>query len=274
MAVKRKLKKARDAHRSKANDEGRALFEAKELSISVGKKVILDKVNLKIREGDCCALFGPNGSGKTTLLMTIAGVPGYTIEHGSMFLDGKDLRGLDAHERANLGVFTAFQQPPEVVGVKLRDILKICLKRKPKEDLTDKELRVIERLNLTEFLDRDINLAFSGGEKKRAEVLQMIFSKSRFILLDEPDSGVDMESLELIGNEIQAYLDADKKRAALLITHQGRILDYVHTKCGCVMLNGSIGCYGGAKMILKDIQEKGYEGCVKCRQKRIMTIRQ
>jgi Fe-S cluster assembly ATP-binding protein len=151
--------------------------------------------------------------------------------------------------------------------VKLKDVLKICAGLKPKDALSKEHLALVERLNLTEFLDRDINRGFSGGERKRAEVLQMLLMRPKLMLLDEPDSGVDAESLKLIGEMIQEYL-TESKASALIITHQGMILEYIKARKSCVFMEKIVYCHAMPKEIIKSIQESGYEGCLECQRRK------
>lgn len=240
------------------------LLEIKDLWVSVENKEILRGVNMVVKERGTSILFGPNGSGKTSLLMAIIGLPNYRIIRGKILFNGKDINSLEVDERVNLGIGVAFQLPPEIVGVKLRDVLKICVGKKPNEELGKEELELVEQFNLTEFLDRDINMGFSGGEKKRAEILQLLLMKPKFLLMDEPDSGVDIESLRLISKEIRDYIESNEA-SALIITHHGEILENIQADRSYVMLDGKVMCHGNPKGILKDIVEKGYRGCVECR---------
>lgn len=136
-------------------------------------------------------------------------------------------------------------------------------KKTPKEEFTDAEKRLIDKFNLKDLLERDVNLDFSGGEKKRAEILQLLLMKPHLLLLDEPDSGVDVESLKLIGEEIQKYVQKNKA-SALVITHQGDILEYLKARKACVLLDSTIHCHNKPEVILADIHRKGYRECVKC----------
>lgn len=242
------------------------LLEIKDLWVSVENKEILRGVNMVVKERGTSILFGPNGSGKTSLLMAIIGLPNYRITKGKILFNGKDINSLEVDERVNLGIGVAFQLPPEIVGVKLRDVLKICVGKKPNEELGKEELELVEQFNLTEFLDRDINMGFSGGEKKRAEILQLLLMKPKFLLMDEPDSGVDIESLRLISKEIRDYIESNEA-SALIITHHGEILENIQADRSYVMLDGKVMCHGNPKEILKDIVEKGYRGCVECRRR-------
>jgi Fe-S cluster assembly ATP-binding protein len=158
----------------------------------------------------------------------------------------------------------SFQNPPEITGVKLGDLLKLCLGKNSSEDFSDEEKKLIEAFRLTDFLNRDINVGFSGGERKRSEILQLIFLKPRLMLLDEPDSGVDVESLRLIAMQIQKYTE-NSGASALIITHKGDILEHVRAGYGCILLEGQFHCFTEPMGIYDDIKKLGYEGCVACR---------
>ncbi|HEY4674576.1 MAG TPA: ABC transporter ATP-binding protein [Candidatus Bathyarchaeia archaeon] len=242
------------------------ILEIKNLTVKVSDRVILDDLSLNLKAGESYILFGPNGSGKTTLINAIIGVlPSETIS-GQILFDDVDITGKSVDERSSLGLFVGFQNPPEITGVKLQDLLKLCLRQSVSYRFNEEEKRLIEAFNLTEFLDRDINVGFSGGERKRAEVLQMIFIKPRLMLLDEPDSGVDVESLKLIASEIQHYLQ-ETRSSALIVTHKGDILEYIKSKHGCILLDGKFHCFADPKGIYEDIKKKGYEGCLACRER-------
>jgi Fe-S cluster assembly ATP-binding protein len=148
--------------------------------------------------------------------------------------------------------------------VKLADLLKLCLGKSPIARFNEEEQKLIDAFKLTEFLDRDINVGFSGGERKRSEILQLIFLKPKLLLLDEPDSGVDVESLRLIASEIQRYVERNGS-SALIITHKGDILEYIKAKYGCVLLAGKFHCFTHPTRIYEEIKKVGYEECVACR---------
>jgi Fe-S cluster assembly ATP-binding protein len=176
-------------------------------------------------------------------------------------------------ERANMGIGLSFQRPPTIKGVKMRQMLEICgTKKQDVESLA-------ERLDFNNFLDRDLNDGFSGGEIKRSELLQLMAQDPDFLLLDEPESGVDLENIVLIGNAIETLLEKEtthlqgkshrelkeqRKKSGLIITHTGYILDYVDADIGHVLMNGILVCSGNPREILKTIKEKGYEECVRC----------
>ncbi len=244
---------------------GEPVLEIKGLSVEVedGKNII-NNLSLSLNKGESYVLFGPNGSGKTTLLMTVAGVPSYIIKGGKILYNGRDITKLSIDQRVRLGIVTAFQLPPEIKGVKLRDVLKVCTGKSGKDELSKEEMELVERFRLTEFLDRDINLNFSGGERKRAEILQIILMKPKLLLIDEPDSGVDIKTLEFIGNEINGYIRKNNA-SAVIVTHHGAILNYIKAEHACVMFNKEISCFNDPQNVVEDIKERGYEGCRRCR---------
>jgi Fe-S cluster assembly ATP-binding protein len=245
------------------------MLQIENLSVSVDGKEILHSINLEIKEGEVHALFGPNGSGKTSLLMTLMGVPDYSVTEGRLIFRGQDITHLTIDERAKLGLGLMFQRPPTITGVKMRQLVDLCARGK-----TDSVEELAKKLNLQNLLDRDINRGFSGGEIKRAELLQLLAQNPSFLLLDEAESGVDLENIALIGRVINDLLRTDlsckdrrtlaSPKAALIITHTGYILDYVSADIGHVMCNGRIGCSGTPSVILANIRKLGYEECVAC----------
>jgi len=242
------------------------MLEIKQLSVAVGDREILHDVNLTIGTGETHVLFGPNGSGKTTLLMAIMGFPKYRVTKGSIIFKGKDITGLPLDERARLGIGVSFQRPPVVRGVKTRDMVAACLKERDGGEVVG---QLAQKTDLADFLERDINYGFSGGEIKRSELMQLLAQKPDLTLLDEPESGVDLENIVLIGELINELLEkerpiVDRQCMGLIITHTGHILDYVNARTGYIMLDGRIGCQGDPHEILAEIKEKGYEECIKC----------
>jgi len=239
------------------------MLEVKNLDVSVEGKKILHEVNLKIRHGEACVLLGPNGSGKSTLMQTLVGNPKYRVDKGEIIFKGKDITNLLPNERIKFGLGISFQHPPAIRGVKLIEILKAII--------NDEEMirKTAKKYDMKDFLYRDLNLGFSGGELKRSEMLQLMLLKPELSLLDELDSGVDIVNLELIGKAINELLKKDLKprfrdRSGLIITHMGSIMEYVRTDRAFVMLKGSIVCSGNPEEILESIKENGYEGCVEC----------
>ena len=242
------------------------LLSIQGLSVEVEGKLVIRDLYLELPRGETYVIFGPNGSGKTSLLMSIAGVPPYKVVKGRVLFEGRDISDLPVNERARLGIALAFQHPPEVRGVKLVDLLKICTRKKPEENLDPEVLSLAERLKLQELLSREVNVGFSGGERKRAEVLTVLSMKPKLLLLDEPDSGVDVESLKLICAEIEHYLKSTRA-SAVIVTHQGQILEYLRAEKACVLFGGAIYCYREPKRIFETIREVGYRACVECMER-------
>jgi Fe-S cluster assembly ATP-binding protein len=242
------------------------ILEIKNLDVAVEGKKILHDVNLAIEMGETHVLFGPNGGGKSTLLMTIMGAPKYQVTNGSIIYKGQDIVNIPLDERARMGIGMSVQRPPVVRGVKTGDLVAACLRDRADEN-TVKEIAATA--GMTDFLNRDVNYGFSGGEVKRSEMMQLLAQSPELALLDEPESGVDLVNITLIGNLINDLLQKehpmrDRKRSGLIITHTGHILDFVSARTGYVMLNGTIICEGDPREILDTIKKKGYEECKKC----------
>jgi len=250
------------------------MLQIEELKVEVGNKTILKNVNMEIPKGETHILFGPNGSGKTSLMMTLMGFSGYNVTHGKITFKGEDITHMPIHERARLGIGVSFQRPPTINGLKTRSIVKICSGGRP-VDIEE----LSKQLNFSDFLDRDVNHNFSGGEIKRSELLQLTAQQPDLILLDEPESGVDLESIVLIGDTINSLLQRgikypkeqphknfveERTKSALVITHTGHILDYITADKGQVLYNGVLCCSRNAREILNWIREYGYEECVRC----------
>ena len=241
------------------------MLHIEDLHVNVGDKEVLHDINLHINEGETHVLLGPNGSGKTTLLMTIMGFTNYTITQGKIHFKGEDVTTMHAHERAKRGIGMLFQRPPTISGLKLGKLL-TAISRAKNEDIAT----LAASVHMDKFLERDINKGFSGGEIKRSEVLQLMIQKPDFIMLDEPESGVDLENISLIGAAIGSLLEKDRhiikrQKSGLVITHTGYILDYLETDRGHVMCDGQIKCHGNPREILQDIKQRGYKECLECR---------
>ncbi|MFO7995590.1 MAG: ABC transporter ATP-binding protein [Dehalococcoidia bacterium] len=237
-----------------------------QLAVEVEGREILHNINLKMKFGETHVLFGPNGSGKTTLLMAIMGFPRYRITRGKIVFRGEDITKLPLDERARLGIGMSFQRPPVVRGVKTRDMVAACFREEGSEERVN---QLAEKANLADFMDREINYGFSGGEIKRSELMQLLAQKPALTLIDEPESGVDLVNIALIGELINDLLEKDcplveRKCMGLIITHTGHILDYVNARTGYVMCDGVIGCEGDPHEILATIREKGYQECITC----------
>lgn len=243
-----------------------AILQIQDLSVEVGDRPILHDVNFTINKGETHVLFGPNGNGKTTLLMTIMGAPKYRVTRGSIIFKGQDITSMPVDERARLGIGMSMQRPPVVRGVKTNDMVSACARGR---DTAEELQQIIQSTNLDELIDRDINYGFSGGEIKRSELAQLLAQKPDLVLLDEPESGVDLVNISLIGHLINTLLQKkhpirDRERSGLIITHTGHILEYVDARTGYVLLGGTIICEGDPHEILKTIVQKGYEECRKC----------
>jgi Fe-S cluster assembly ATP-binding protein len=242
------------------------MLKVQDLWVSVGDRQVLKGVNFSMKFGEINMLFGPNGAGKTTFMMTLMGFPRYKIEQGKIYFKGQDITDKDLHERARLGLGVSFQRPPTVKGVTLRKIIDIITdggvtRERIKEN--------IERLNLSEHLDRGLNDGFSGGEMKRSELLQLMVQRPDLVLIDEPESGVDIENIALVGEAINSLLGKDKvkdpKRGAIIITHTGYILDFVNADKGYIIYEGNLVCGGNPRDILSEIKKYGYRRCAECR---------
>ena len=248
------------------------LLEIENLAVEVAGKRVLKDINLSIDEGETHVLLGPNGAGKSTLFLTILGFPQYNVVNGSIKFKGEDITSLTTAERVQLGIGVSFQSPPSIRGVSVRDLLKIESHQEINEPLNARMLELAQKLKFNdEFLDRDVNFGFSGGEIKRSEILQLLAQMPDFTMFDEPDSGVDIENVELIAGEIGTLLDKDikhdsRKRSGLLITHLGYILNFVSADKAHVLMDGKIACSGNPAEIIEDIRKEGFNGCVECAQ--------
>jgi Fe-S cluster assembly ATP-binding protein len=242
------------------------MLEIEDLNVSVEGREILRDVNLGIKTGETHVLFGPNGAGKSTLLAAIMGFPKYRITKGKIVFNGKEITRLPLDERARLGIGISFQRPPVIRGVKTQDMVGACLKGLGNEEMVN---QLADKADLADFLERDINYGFSGGEIKRSELMQLLAQRPQLVLLDEPESGVDLVNISLIGKLINELLEKDcpirdRKCMGLIITHTGYILDYVNARTGYVMCDGMIGCEGDPHEMLATIKEKGYKKCITC----------
>jgi len=247
------------------------MLEIKDLFVEVAGKEILKGINLRIEKGKTYALLGPNASGKTSLLMAIIGVPQYKITSGRIIFQGKDITSLPLNERAKSGIGIMFQKPPQVRGVKLRKICEVLLNpgdvKKSEEFARD--------LDLTEHLERDLNYGFSGGELKRSELFQLLCQDPTLVLLDEPESGVDLDNISLVGRAINELLHPDKNGspAGIIVTHTGYILQYVQADNGYVLMNGKIICEGNPLDLFKGIKKHGFTRCVECNLRQRTRLR-
>lgn len=236
-----------------------------DLWLSLGGKQVLRGINFSMNYGEVNILFGPNGAGKTSLIMALMGFPRYKIEQGRIYFKGQDITEKDIHERARLGLGISFQRPPTVRGVTLRRFTELIQNGKKREEIMD----IAERLHLKGHLDRGLNEGFSGGEMKRSELFQLMVQRPDLVLIDEPESGVDLENIALVGDAINSLIGKDKvkdpKRGAIIITHTGYILDYVNADRGYIIYDGVLVCGGNPRDILAEIKRHGYRRCAVCR---------
>jgi len=239
------------------------MLEVEDLWVRVGGTEVIKGVNLTIGDSETHVLLGPNACGKTTLALTILGYPAYEVISGSIVFEGQNLIGKNISERAQLGIALACQNPPEVRGVKLRDIIRLIAGSEPWDPIVEPEERVatpfLERvgLNAGSFLTRDVNLGFSGGEKKRSELAQVFAMRAKLMLLDEPDSGVDIDSVKLVGTEV-GKAAKELRSSVLVITHHRHILQYLEPDVAHVMYAGRIISRGEPGEIISKIEEQGY----------------
>ena len=242
------------------------MLSIKNLHASINDKEILKGINLEIKAGEVHAIMGPNGSGKSTLSSVIAGKEEYEVTEGSVILNNEDLEDLAPEERAHKGIFLSFQYPIEIPGVTVTNFIKTAInetrKAKGLDELPAKDmLKLIrEKADLLEidrkFLSRSLNEGFSGGEKKRNEIFQMAMLEPQLAILDETDSGLDIDALKVVANGVNKLKNKDN--AVLVITHYQRLLDYIVPDYVHVLYNGKIVKSGGKELAL-ELEEKGYD---------------
>ena len=242
------------------------MLSIENLHAQVEGKKILNGIDLDIKAGEVHAIMGPNGSGKSTLSAAIAGHQDYDVTKGTMVLEGEDLSELDAEERAHKGIFLSFQYPVEIPGVSVTNFIKTAInanrKAKGFEDMPAKEMlqKIREKSNLLEidsrFLSRSLNEGFSGGEKKRNEIFQMAMLEPKLSILDETDSGLDIDALKIVANGVNKLRSRDN--AILVITHYQRLLEYIVPDFVHVLFDGKI-VKSGTKELAIELEEKGYD---------------
>jgi Fe-S cluster assembly ATP-binding protein len=237
-------------------------LEAKVADEDIG---ILNGVDLDIHKGKIHAIMGPNGSGKSTLAKVLAGHPGYEVTSGTVEFRGEDLFDLEADERSRAGVFLAFQYPVEIPGVSIANFLRTAMQAHAAEgeevDIFDFADELTERMEMLEmdvtFAERHVNDGFSGGEKKRNEILQMAMLKPKLAVMDETDSGLDIDALKIVANGVNTLAEEDPEMSILLITHYQRLLDYIKPDFVHVMVDGRIVRSGGPEIAL-ELEAEGY----------------
>jgi Fe-S cluster assembly ATP-binding protein len=238
-------------------------LEIRDLHVRIEDLEILKGVDLSVNRGELHALMGPNGSGKSTLANTLLGHPGYEVTQGTMTFAGEDITEAEPHERAQAGLFLAFQYPVAIPGVSVANFLRMAINAKREEPIAVKEFRgkledATQLLDVDRgFTSRSLNDGFSGGEKKRAEILQMAMLEPEIAILDETDSGLDIDALRTVAEGV-VKLHAQQGLGALIITHYQRILHYIQPQYVHIMLDGRIVLRGGAPLVER-LEREGYD---------------
>ncbi|OED35794.1 Fe-S cluster assembly ATPase SufC [Flavobacteriaceae bacterium (ex Bugula neritina AB1)] len=242
------------------------MLEIKDLHASVEDKEILKGLNLNVKAGEVHAIMGPNGAGKSTLASIVAGKEEYEVTDGAIFLEGEDIEELAAEERAHKGIFLSFQYPVEIPGVTVTNFMKTAinetrkaqgLEEMPAKDMLKKIKEKSELLDIDrKFLSRSLNEGFSGGEKKRNEIFQMAMMEPKLAILDETDSGLDIDALRIVANGVNKLKSSDN--AVIVITHYQRLLDYIVPDFVHVLYDGKI-VKSGTKDLALELEEKGYD---------------
>ncbi len=249
------------------------MLKIENLSVQVNDRQILHNVNLHIKPGEVHVLFGPNGTGKSTLIGTIMGFSRYQVTSGAIYFKGQNITAMPVFERAKLGLGVMIQRPPTIRGLTVQQMVEIC--HHSPVDVKN----LAEIINMAPLMSRAVNDGFSGGELKRSELLQLMAQQPDMLLLDEPESGVDIENIAVVGRAINYILQrgkddkqaeslltrrANRQNAGLVITHTGYIMQYVPVDIGHILYNGTLTCDGNPHEMLKCIQDEGYEQCVGC----------
>lgn len=246
----------------------------KDLYVSIEGKPIINGLNLEVKPGEVHAIMGPNGSGKSTMAYALAGHPAYEVEGGEVWMDGINLLELNADERAQMGLFLCFQYPTAIPGITMANFLRTsynAIKGEEGEDGKKKPIpivefrkKLIEKMDLLkmdkEFARRYLNEGFSGGEKKRAEILQMALLEPKVAILDETDSGLDIDALKIVSDGVNSLLSSE--RAFIVITHYQRILNYIQPDYVHIMVNGQIIESGGPELATR-LEAEGYDNIMK-----------
>jgi len=242
------------------------MLQIKDVYASVEEKNILKGISLSVNAGEVHAIMGPNGAGKSTLASIIAGKEEFELTKGHITIDGEDITELDAEERAHKGIFLSFQYPIEIPGVSVTNFIKTAInenrKAKGLKDMPASEMlkKIKEKADLLEidrkFLSRSLNVGFSGGEKKRNEIFQMAMLEPKLAILDETDSGLDIDALKVVANGVNKLKNKDN--AVIVITHYQRLLDYIVPDFVHVIMDGKI-VKSGTKQLAYELEEKGYD---------------
>ena len=239
------------------------LLDIQNIFVNIDSKQVLNGLNLQIAKGETHVLMGPNGAGKSTLGNTIMGNPIYTLSSGKIFFDGQDISELSADKRAKLGMFLSFQNPLEVPGISVETFIRSAIQQSTGEHVKlfqfQKALKAnMELLNMdSSYASRDLNVGFSGGERKKSEILQLLMLKPKFAILDETDSGLDVDAVRTVSKGIEEY-QKTQNGALLIITHSTRILESLHVDKAHIIVKGSIVHTGDASLV-QEINENGFD---------------
>lgn len=240
-------------------------LEVEDLHISVEKREVLKGINLKLNRGEIIAIMGHNASGKTTLANTIIGLPQYVVNKGRILFEGIDITHKPIHERVKIGIAMAFQSPPSIRGLKLGDMIALAGGINPwkSKDYREFVINILKKVDLdSSYMDRDLNVGFSGGERKRSELAQIFAMKPKLMILDEVDSGVDIDSLKILGNSIREYIESNNS-SSIIITHHRYILQYIKPERIYIMSNGKIVLSGDFGELISKIEALGYERLIR-----------
>lgn len=239
------------------------LLDVQNISVSVDEKTVLKNLNLKICEGETHVLMGPNGAGKSTLGNALMGNPVYRLDGGKIIFDGQDLTNESTDKRAKAGMFLSFQNPLEVPGISLESFIRSAIQQRTGERVKlfqfQKELQKnMQLLNMDEsYAKRDLNVGFSGGERKKSEILQLLMLKPKFAILDETDSGLDVDAVRTVSKGVEEY-QKNQNGGLLIITHSTRILESLHVDYTHVLVKGQIVKTGDGSLV-EEINEKGFD---------------
>jgi Fe-S cluster assembly ATP-binding protein len=238
------------------------LLQVENLTVEVGEKKLLQGIDLVVREGETHIIFGPNGSGKTTLVNAIMGLPEYRVVDGDILFKGDSVLAWNLTRRAKAGIGLAFQNPPVVDGVSLGLLLKTIVTGEKKSE------EIAKKVNMEDYLEREVNVGFSGGERKKDELLQLLAQSPQLVMFDEPDSGVDVDSIKLMVGIIRRLLEKNKpirerKNGGIIVTHSGIILEQLHADKGYVIVDGRMLCSGPPLDIFDQIKKFGFDRCIK-----------
>ncbi|MCD6084632.1 MAG: ATP-binding cassette domain-containing protein [Desulfurococcales archaeon] len=231
------------------------LLQVKDLAVKVGEKLVVRSASLTVNDGEVVYLLGPNASGKTTLIRAIMGFPNYRVIRGKLMYEGRDVTNVSLEQRVRLGLGMTYQIPPKIDGIKVRELLKELLRRR---SAVSEYEEIISTLNIEYLIDRDLNRGFSGGEMKRVEVALLAAQAPRLALVDEPDSGVDVESIMYIAEGLKKLLNKRLTKSMVIVTHTAFITKYLKPSKVCIMKDGVVRGCGGADLI-DEIMKEGFK---------------